>query len=609
MAILAVLTETDLPRRVVALAWQIAQARREGLTILRAGLGGTESESVEVPLTPVEGEKPDALIGAIRSVVNEALAATERAPETPALILRTIAHADRLKGVLAFVRQLDPSLMVVSWQPDPRGAEVPLAYQLFEHAPCDVMAVGGAEATQIRRVLVPTSGGPNAEVALRLGAAIAHARQGTLTAMHVEPEAMEDGEAVATQVLRRALARAGVEPSPDRVILRPVVAPDVRAAIHDAARAHDLVLLGASGQGLVSRMLFGALPERVATGFEGAQVAVVRHATPWAARVRDRVENALALNVPQMSREDRVELFEKLQNGSRWGFDFMVLIALSSSIAALGLVQSSGAVVIGAMLVAPLMTPLLGSGLALLQGNQVLLRNAVRAIVLGFLLALSLGAVIGLLSPVKVLTPELAARGGPNLLDLGVAFLSGAAAAYAYARPHLVAALPGVAIAAALVPPIATTGISLAWGEFANARGAALLFGTNVVAIVLGSAAVWYSAGIRGRRNERLWARRTLAALVLVVAALALPLGSYLYSLVRRDVSGFGDAVGARVTAAGYRLVATTRSEGVIEVLVRGATPAGPALARDLAAQARERLGEPVTVRLVTQLTSEATSD
>ena len=193
---------------------------------------------------------------------------------------------------------------------------------------------------------------------------------------------------------------------------------------------------------------------------------------------------ALRLRVPQLTREDRIAVFEKLQNSSRWNFDFMALICLSTAIAALGLIVNSTAVVIGAMLVAPLMTPILGSGLALVQGNAPLVLDCVRSILLGFLFALVIGAAVGftaLLFPgYGQLTPELAARGRPGAPDMLIALFSGIAASYCIARPNLASALAGVAIAAALVPPIATTGISLAWGNFMNATGSALLFGINV---------------------------------------------------------------------------------------------------------------------------------
>ena len=213
----------------------------------------------------------------------------------------------------------------------------------------------------------------------------------------------------------------------------------------------------------------------------------------------------------------------------------MALISLSTAIATLGLIQNSTAVVIGAMLVAPLMTPLLGAGLALVQANLPLLREASKAISLGFLSALTIGFVLGYGVPDVQLTAELQARGGPNLLDLGIAFLSGIAAAHCVARPNLSAALPGVAIAAALVPPVATTGVSVAIGEYANARGAALLFATNVVAIILGASFCMYAGGVRRSKeidSAVLAAKRITMALVLAILMLCIPLGSLLLSKV-----------------------------------------------------------------------------
>ena len=116
------------------------------------------------------------------------------------------------------------------------------------------------------------------------------------------------------------------------------------------------------------------------------------------------------------------------------------------------------------MLVAPLMTPLLGLGLALVQGNAMLAKISVRSVFLGVCVTLLIGALIGLVIPgFDQPTPEMLARGGPSLLDLFVAFASGLAAAYASSRPGLLAALPGVAIAAALKLPLSRKTCLQAW--------------------------------------------------------------------------------------------------------------------------------------------------
>lgn len=195
-----------------------------------------------------------------------------------------------------------------------------------------------------------------------------------------------------------------------------------------------------------------------------------------------RLEASLYRTVPQLQREQRLALVERVQSNSHWDFDFFALMCLSTLIAGVGLLQNAPAVVIGAMLVAPLMTPMLGVGLALAQGNPFLLRSALRSVLLGFLTAVALGLGLGLAHPgLQHPTLEMLSRGGPHLLDLAVAFVSGVAAAYATSRPNLLAALPGVAIAAALVPPLATAGLALSMGEFDLFVGAGLLFLTNMV--------------------------------------------------------------------------------------------------------------------------------
>ena len=295
----------------------------------------------------------------------------------------------------------------------------------------------------------------------------------------------------------------------------------------------------------------------------------------------------------------------------------MALISLSTGIASFGLLQNSPAVVIGAMLVAPLMTPMVGAGLALVQDNVVLAKEAARSILFGFLTALLIGVLVGQLFgwvlPGGRLTSELLARGGPNALDLGVALLSGLAAAYAIGRPSLSGALPGVAIAAALVPPISTAGISLARGHLANARGAALLFGTNLVAIVLGAAITFLLVGVRPRTakqgKRRYWVRRIVVGLVLVLGVLAIPLGLGLLEAVsdsskpvqvtqvlEREIEVRVEADPASTLVS----IGHNHTRDQVEILIASADEPSPVLLADLARIVARRLGHPVPVHIVT---------
>jgi uncharacterized hydrophobic protein (TIGR00271 family) len=301
---------------------------------------------------------------------------------------------------------------------------------------------------------------------------------------------------------------------------------DVLRGIESArAEGCDLLLLGARYYGVVHRFLFPSISERLITVAEGPAVAVIRPAIPLASRFIRWAERTLKNGVPQLDRNRRVALVERVQSSSQWDFDFIALICLSTLIATLGLMLNSPAVVIGAMLVAPLMTPLLGAGLSLVQGNVVLLGNAVNAVFRGFLLAVVIACLVGLLTPGLILTSEMLARGSPGIFDLLVAFTSGIAAAYAIGRPNLLSALPGVAIAASLVPPISTCGLGLVLGRYNLAIGAGLLFLTNIIAIVLGAACSLFAVGIRGTHEHGAfasWAWRVALALVLLTIGLGI---------------------------------------------------------------------------------------
>lgn len=237
--------------------------------------------------------------------------------------------------------------------------------------------------------------------------------------------------------------------------------------------------------------------------------------------------------IPQLERDQRRQLLGDFEQSGRWNVDFVIMMAMSTGLAALGLLNDSVAVVIGAMLVAPLMSPLIGAGFALVQGNLILFRDCLKAMSYGILVGLMVSLAIGLITPAYEPTAELEARANVNLLDLGVALLSGMAAAYALGRPKLMATLSGVAIAAALVPPLATVGISATSDRFLLAGLALVLFLTNLVAITAGAAIVYALMGAQGGKGEGrmpAWAQRVIMLLGLSAVVLIIPLSDRLDS-------------------------------------------------------------------------------
>lgn len=211
---------------------------------------------------------------------------------------------------------------------------------------------------------------------------------------------------------------------------------------------------------------------------------------------------------------------------------FAILIVLSTMIAAFGLIANSAAVVIGAMLVAPLMTPMLALAASLTYAQMQRFVGSLTMIILGTLGAIGTGWIVariagGALTSTS-LSPELLARTAPSLLDLGIAVAAGLAGGYVLTHKGAGASLPGVAIAVALVPPLATVGIALELGATESALGALLLYTTNLIAIVLSASIVMLISGFvpdyvrqiaRGHLGLRLlpWG--------LALAAIAVPLG------------------------------------------------------------------------------------
>jgi uncharacterized hydrophobic protein (TIGR00271 family) len=307
----------------------------------------------------------------------------------------------------------------------------------------------------------------------------------------------------------------------------------IEEALTECIQTGDLILMEADKAGQVPRLLAKLAELRAERQDVKFTVGITRAEHAAGAGRLGRVVERIRRHAPVLTREQRRDLHERLEQGGKLSTDFVVMLTLSAAIAALGLIQSSTAVVIGAMLVAPLMTPLVAIGMALAQGNRRLFQVALRAMSFGVLGGLMVSMAVGLLSPWDDLSAEVVARCAPNVFDLAIALLSGMAASFALARPGLAGTLVGVAIAVALVPPLAVIGIAGVKLEFALASGAAVLFSTNLLAIALGSAVVFRLFGVdpavRGAVTPA-WVRTTLLlvtpALLAITALLAFNLST-----------------------------------------------------------------------------------
>ncbi len=452
-------------------------------------------------------------------------------PGEPLMVsVQVIRHAEPVDALLDKLNKIKPSLVILPRYHTTklRSPEFAVERQLFQQACSAAMQIRLPlpEEPQFERILVTTGSEQSSRFALAQAVKIAQTTEGQVDAVFIQPDVGPLAEQVGQERVEKIINRA-LDGPVECVQRRVLVTKDISKGFKSIrSMDHDLILVGAEYHSVIERKLFSNVAEQIITESEGPPVAIVRPAMPVQDQLRIRVERFLRRYVPQQDRTQRVRLVERIQQSSEWDIDFISLIVLSTLIAAFGLIQNSTAVVIGAMLVAPLMTPLLGSGLSLIQGNKLLARKASKTVLLGFVTAYFLSVLLGFLVPGLEVSSEMAARGAPRLPDIIIAFLSGMAAVYAMGRPHLVSALPGVAIAAALVPPIATSGLATSLGEITLAAGSALLFLTNIVAIILGGAACWWFIGFRDAHEHGgfgTWGPRVATILML----LAIGLGVY----------------------------------------------------------------------------------
>ncbi|WP_298751330.1 DUF389 domain-containing protein [uncultured Serinicoccus sp.] len=277
---------------------------------------------------------------------------------------------------------------------------------------------------------------------------------------------------------------------------------------------------------------------------------------------------------------------------------FWVLLVLAGVIASAGVVADSTATVIGAMIVAALMTPILGTAVAVvLADRRQLVVNILT--VLGASLAV---VVIGYLVGLVVLTDVVAAtnsqvsgRVSPRLIDLLAAVATGMVGAFALVRSDVSDTLPGVAIAISLVPPLAVVGLTLESGAPDEAVGALLLFGTNVAAIIATGTLVMLLAGVRqaateaGVAVERLGARSlAVVAVSLVLVAVPLGLGSYTVIQEQRLIGAAQPVADAWAQESGWRVSQISLQGSTLQIVVIGDPPRpGPEQLREALDAAR----------------------
>lgn len=285
---------------------------------------------------------------------------------------------------------------------------------------------------------------------------------------------------------------------------------------------------------------------------------------------------------------------------SGWSPRYAFMTLMSAGIAVLGLLLSSPAVVIGAMLISPLMNPILGFGFSLATFDFAETRRSLLALAVGAVLAVAFTGLIVLASPLKEATAEILSRTRPNLFDLLVALFAALAGTFAIIKGRG-GTIVGVAIATALMPPLAVVGYGLATWNLPVLGGAFALFGTNFIVIALSATimARLYGFG-HSLSSHQSWLQSGL--LILVFIALAVPLGVSLRRISTDAVTitetrgfleeEFGEA--SRVTQLAVDFDAKPIAVNAVVIAPRSQSKTGDALQAAL----EKRLRRPVTLQV-----------
>ncbi|PKD20885.1 hypothetical protein APR41_12670 [Salegentibacter salinarum] len=270
--------------------------------------------------------------------------------------------------------------------------------------------------------------------------------------------------------------------------------------------------------------------------------------------------------LPRATTEEFQELFKVLRENSKSSSIYVVMMILSTLIATFGLFADSSPVIIGAMILAPIISPIVSFAMGMVRYDTNMLKRGIITILIGTGVSLLFSSGVTLIIPIKLITSEIDARLSPTLLDMGIAVASGVAAAYAHAKEGIAKSLAGVAIAVALVPPLAVAGIGIGWWDWQVFSGAFLLYLTNLAGIIMFAGITFLILGFAPFKRAKLGLVYTLILIGMVMVPLSLSFnrikkeasitreleGSTVNELVIRDVKvRFGDPLRVSLTLVG----------------------------------------------------------
>lgn len=233
------------------------------------------------------------------------------------------------------------------------------------------------------------------------------------------------------------------------------------------------------------------------------------------------IENKLPF-FKKASEDEFKDVFLSLRSSANFSFVYLTLMVLSTLLATTGLFGNSAPVIIGAMILAPLMAPIVSLSMGVVRAEKILLVQSLKTLSIGIVMALLCSFLFTYFISLDTITPEMQSRLNPNLLDLMVAIFSGIAGAYASSKAEVAKSLAGVAIAVALVPPLSVTGIGIGLGNFDMIYGSFLLFSANLIGMTLSAALTFIVLGFSPVKRAQKGILYTFVILVIVTIPLML---------------------------------------------------------------------------------------
>ena len=302
--------------------------------------------------------------------------------------------------------------------------------------------------------------------------------------------------------------------------------------------------------------------------------------------------------LPRATTEEFQELFKVLRENARLTSAYMVMMVLSTLIASFGLFADSSPVIIGAMILAPIISPIVSFSMGMVRYDISMLKTGFKTILIGTLVSLIFAGGVSLIIPLELITSEIEARLSPTLLDMGIAVASGIAAAYAHAKEGIAKSLAGVAIAVALVPPLTVAGIGIGWWDWQVFSGAFLLYLTNLAGIILFAGLTFLLLGFAPFRRAKMGLVYTFIIVLLVAVPLSLS-----FNRIMKEAKVTSTLEGTQIEQVVLRDVKIRFGpQMVVSVKLVGTESLDPQSIQIIKEKIEEKIGEPVILEVVSAI-------